>query len=613
MMILKMSLSAAVFILVIVVIRALAISKLPKKTFLALWGVALCRLLIPFSIPSHWSAYNAVSNISETFPEIRNITTVILNTTTQITASYSVPEESVNALTIPLSVSPFVFIWLTGAILMVAFFLVMHLRYRREYKTALPINDYFLNKWLAEHVTRRTVQLRQSDRISAPLTYGIWRPVILLPKVMDYTDICKLKYILTHEFIHIKRFDTLKKLLFAAALCAHWFNPCVWVMYILANRDIELSCDEAVVRTFGETMKSAYAMTLIDMEETKSTLTPLCNNFSKNAIEERITAIMRIKKTTIVSIILALALVVGTTVAFATSAVEEKALGLFEKVFDDDVHRYADNINKISEQTSMVATEDYTIYLESTLFTDNNVYAIIGLKGSIPKDFDVNGRIVYAAQDQTAYGLKGDIKEIEPVDGVQYFFYSATITESGASKSADPMLVLAAGNNFLKHNSLRDSEGKILEITISLGEKEHILTTMVANVSTEALIFHPNADLYEGDYYSTILLTPWELKMTGCSEKTYASYEEWDKLYIKVTIVLSGGKKIHLSYDSRGTVYDEGYPLGMSRGADIRTGKFYHYWDFREWKLDLSKVSALIVDGKTYRVTLTDKTRGNLK
>jgi len=164
------------------------------------------------------------------------------------------------------------------------------------------------------------VQIRQSDRIKAPLTYGVFRPVILLPKKTDWTDETKLRYILTHEFTHIRRFDTLTKLVLTTAVCVHWFNPLVWVMYVLANRDIELSCDETVVRTFGETMKSAYALTLIGLEEKKSRLTPFANNFSKYAIEERINAIMKMKKSSLVGIILALALVVGTVTVFATSA-----------------------------------------------------------------------------------------------------------------------------------------------------------------------------------------------------------------------------------------------------------------------------------------------------
>jgi beta-lactamase regulating signal transducer with metallopeptidase domain len=603
MKVLEMNLSAAALIIVIVIIRALAINKLPKRTFLVLWGIVLCRLFLPLSIQSSFSAYNAVSTIPQVPEETNNITTVILNAATWMsTAANPVSEKTIMTSSVLQPLSPLVLIWLTGTILMAAFFLVTHLRFRREYKTALPVNDCFANQWLAEHPTRRKVQLRQSDQITSPLTYGILRPVILLPKTTEYTEAGRMQYILTHEFIHIKRFDTLKKWLLASALCIHWFNPFVWVMYILANRDIELSCDEAVVRIYGETKKSFYALTLIGMEETKSKFTPLCNNFSKNAIEERITAIMKIEKTTIYSLLVALALVVGITVAFATSAVEAKAVGLLGKVLGDEAYQYEDNINKVMEPSARVVKEDYTIYLDSTIFTDNHVYALIGSEGSLPENLDINGSIVYAAHDQTIYGLTGESKEIEPgEDGKRYFLYSAVIAEPGTAQNADPKLVLAAGDNFLKHNSLRDHAGDLLEITISLDGNEHILMTPVANVSTNALIFHPDAARYDGDFFDTIILTPFELKMAGSTKKTYESYEEWDKqLYFKLTLVLVDGTKINMSYDSRGTVFDDGYPLGMSRGQDMRSGEFYHWWNFRDWELDLSRVTALIVDGATY-------------
>ncbi|MFQ7454207.1 MAG: M56 family metallopeptidase [Flavonifractor plautii] len=77
------------------------------------------------------------------------------------------------------------------------------------------------------------------------------RPVILLPKTLDRSDVSRLAFVLTHEMAHIRRFDALSKLLLAAAACLHWFNPLVWVMLVLANRDLELSCDAAVVRLYG--------------------------------------------------------------------------------------------------------------------------------------------------------------------------------------------------------------------------------------------------------------------------------------------------------------------------------------------------------------------------
>ena len=109
----------------------------------------------------------------------------------------------------------------------------------------------------------RAIRIRRSDRISAPLTYGILKPVILMPKETDWKNRQQLQYVFLHEYMHICRLDIVWKLIAALALCIHWFNPLVWIMYILFNRDIELSCDESVVRRFGETYKSAYARALV--------------------------------------------------------------------------------------------------------------------------------------------------------------------------------------------------------------------------------------------------------------------------------------------------------------------------------------------------------------
>ena len=109
-----------------------------------------------------------------------------------------------------------------------------------------------------------------AGRISSPLTFGVLRPVILVPKKTDWTDETALRYVLEHEFVHIQRFDVLSKLLLIAAVCVHRFNPLVWVMYVLANRDLELSCDETVLRRFGGDVRAAYARVLIRMEAARS-------------------------------------------------------------------------------------------------------------------------------------------------------------------------------------------------------------------------------------------------------------------------------------------------------------------------------------------------------
>lgn len=315
MSLLQMSIAGAVMILAITVIRALAINKVPKKTFLALWGIALARLLIPFSFPSWFSIYSLLE--LETPAVVKDTPVIkflpIIPTEQVVTTSHNTPASVA-------TFSAWEIIWGVGFVLCTMFFVVIYWKCHKEFQMSLPVENAFAQQWLQAHQLKRSISIRQSSAISAPLTFGVRHPVILMPKKTDWENESALQYVLEHEFVHIRRFDTITKLLLIIAVCVHWFNPLVWTMYILANRDIELSCDETVIHQFGNNTRATYAKILISMEETRSGFTPLCNNFSKNAIEERITAIMKTRKTTIVSLILAVLLVAGTVTVFATSA-----------------------------------------------------------------------------------------------------------------------------------------------------------------------------------------------------------------------------------------------------------------------------------------------------
>lgn len=218
------------------------------------------------------------------------------------------------------SISILSVIWLAGLLLCFGFFAVSYIKCYREFRFSLPVENDILEAWKEKHPLKRSLSIRQTETIAAPLSYGVIRPVILMPKNTEWKNIYQLRYVLEHEYVHIRRLDMLTKLIMIAAVCIHWFNPLVWVMYILFNRDLELSCDETVVRRFGMDIKSVYATALISMEEKKSGLTPLCNSFSKNAIEERIRAIMKIKKTSKFAVMISAVLVIGVTGGFATSA-----------------------------------------------------------------------------------------------------------------------------------------------------------------------------------------------------------------------------------------------------------------------------------------------------
>lgn len=318
MKLLQMSLAGGVMILVITVIRALAIERLPKKTFLALWAAALARLLAPVSLPSALSIYSLLARRAPAAAEWTAVPALPDLPVAAETAAAAAAQQTASA---PAAQPPvWTIVWAVGAAVCAVVFAVAYGRCCREFRASFPVENDVIRRWLQSHPLRRTIAIRQSGRISSPLTFGVLRPVILVPKKTDWTDETALRYVLEHEFVHIQRFDVLSKLLLIAAVCVHWFNPLVWVMYVLANRDLELSCDETVLRRFGGDVRAAYARVLIRMEAARGGFAPLCNHFGKNAIEERITAIMKTKRITIVSLGLAALLVAGTVTVFATSA-----------------------------------------------------------------------------------------------------------------------------------------------------------------------------------------------------------------------------------------------------------------------------------------------------
>lgn len=367
---LTMSLSAAVMIAAIVILRALLIDRLPKTTFLILWAVVLLRLLVPVSVPSAWSVYSllqprqqAIQTVQEestVLPQVEPVVSQPSAITTEpvtpavdsaageaeeITATparqesssptvqQSIPteqppqaEKTKPAISLP--VEPSALIWGIGAAALGLYFVVGYWRATREFDMSLPVEHPFCGEWLRRQKEkmplRRQIRIRQFDRIGTPLTYGVRRPTILLPNQTLEEQPKTLTYILTHEYVHIRRFDCVSKLLLSAALCLHWFNPLVWVMYVLANRDLELSCDEMVLRLLGIENRSAYAMALLEMEEKRSGFGALYSAFGKNAIEERIGAIMKMKKRSLLSAVMAVVLVFTLTACLATSPVEEE-------------------------------------------------------------------------------------------------------------------------------------------------------------------------------------------------------------------------------------------------------------------------------------------------
>lgn len=311
-MLLKMSISSSILIILIVILRFVALNRLPKKFFVLLWNIAILRLLIPFDLPMHYGLASPMTKLADSGISHYNTANSPL-----ITESL---KEPITDTTVALSlnnVAWMTIVWAAGMAVMLVIFGVLYWREYQKIRTALPISKESDDYFRSVTTIPKRVKLLVSDRISTPLTYGVLSPKIIFPKIFKLSDNTKIKYVLTHEMIHIKRLDNLWKIIILIVVSIHWFNPFVWIMYRLLNRDIELSCDEKMVALLGETAKKEYVTTLVDLAEKQYHWSFISNGFGKNAIQERIVAIMKFKKATCLSIGCTVVLLAGAITVFA--------------------------------------------------------------------------------------------------------------------------------------------------------------------------------------------------------------------------------------------------------------------------------------------------------
>ena len=264
----NMSLTASVVILAVLAVRLL-LRRAPKVFSYALWAVVLFRLLCPVSVTSAVSLLGAlgapaqertaVTSVVEYVPAdiVRNMAPTvtplpqepfpaepgenIVSTAPSVTQPDAAP---VSPLSGPVAVLTLT--WLTGMALLLLYSVVSLLRLRRRLVGAVRLED---NIYLA-------------DYIPSPFVMGLFRPKIYLPSTLTETE---RGYILRHEQYHLRRRDHVVKLLSFLALCVHWFNPLVWAAFILAGKDMEMSCDEAVVRELGEDIRADYSASLLSL------------------------------------------------------------------------------------------------------------------------------------------------------------------------------------------------------------------------------------------------------------------------------------------------------------------------------------------------------------
>lgn len=188
------------------------------------------------------------------------------------------------------SFSWFAWIWFAGACITGIVFIVRYVMCGRMLREALPIQK--VPDIDEEMFTFMGIRVYVSDRISSPITFGIFQQKVLLPRYYMNLTREQLKFILIHEKIHIDCHDNLHKFFIILAVCIHWFNPFAWLMYVCSNRDIELACDEKVIRQVGEVDREGYANVLISLASEEVVGKAVYSGFAGSAIKKRIMMIM---------------------------------------------------------------------------------------------------------------------------------------------------------------------------------------------------------------------------------------------------------------------------------------------------------------------------------
>ena len=304
--ILNMSISASWLILAVILLRFL-LKKVPKWVMVLLWGIVGVRLLWPFTMESALSLVPSAETVSpdiqlDPTPAIQSGVPYINNVVNPVISQTFAPAEGASAN--PLQIWLFIaaVVWAVGITVMALYTLVTWFCLRRRVCTAVRLRD----------------NIYQSEQAASPFVLGIFRPRIYLPFRMEPKD---MESVIAHEQTHIRRKDHWWKPLGFLTLAIHWFNPLVWAAYILLCRDIELACDEKVIRDMDVAQRADYSQTLLSCSVSRRSIAACPLAFGEVGVKARIKNVLHYKKPAYWIILAALILCVAAAVCFLTDPV----------------------------------------------------------------------------------------------------------------------------------------------------------------------------------------------------------------------------------------------------------------------------------------------------
>ena len=336
---LNLSISASWLVLAVLVLRLVS-KRSPKWMNVLLWGIVALRLVLPFSVESALSLIPSAETVSpavvqfDPAPTITSGVSIIDNAVNPSLSEHfaAVPTMSVNPLYVWTEIAGWV--WLIGLGAMLLYALVSYLRLRRRVSVSLPVQDH----------------IYLCDAISSPFILGVVKPHIYLPSGLDEVQ---RQNVLSHEQAHLARRDHWWKPLGFALLAVYWFNPVLWLAYTLLCRDIELACDERVIRTMDESAVKTYSTVLLACSMPRKTVITCPLAFGEVGVKERVKNALHYKKPAFWVVAASVAVCVVVAVCFLTNPpTDTDAAGLIG--FHRERVTYADVTDENGAQPSNV-------------------------------------------------------------------------------------------------------------------------------------------------------------------------------------------------------------------------------------------------------------------
>jgi len=278
--VLNMSITASIVALAVMFVR-IPLKKAPKIFSYALWGVVMFRLIFPFSIESIFSFMPTPANmippdIVSTSPGLQFAGTPVSDMSIDNSVPVIIQASQSNLVVTAIELAGYV--WLFGFIVLLVFAVIGYMRLKRRVCFATRVRD----------------NIYETDSIKTPFVLGFFRPKIYFPTMIDPS---KYDYILKHEQIHIRRRDYLIKPFAYMVFALHWFNPLMWIAYFLMSKDIEMSCDEAVLERTNEDIRGEYSTSLLCLSTKRvSLLNPTAFAYGEGNVKERIANVLSFKK-----------------------------------------------------------------------------------------------------------------------------------------------------------------------------------------------------------------------------------------------------------------------------------------------------------------------------